>query len=192
MKIKKINYLKPDEIEDIIDFIPNSDSRDIAIFRTLFQTGIKVSELINIKKNNLDLNSQNEVITINIENTYNRNPRKVYIDQTTLKSLNKMIYKRTRKNKKDKNSYLFHNRYGMQMTPNSIQQAIKKHSKIADKKLSEFGIKTKYEDYLSPEIFRHSFAIDLIHFKKCPVKKVQKLLGHKNISNTKFYLNIDL
>ena len=64
---KKIKYLKIEEIQEVLKTIPDSFIRDKTIIQTLFRTGLRVSELTNLKKHDLDLNSANEVIAIDVE-----------------------------------------------------------------------------------------------------------------------------
>jgi site-specific recombinase XerD len=79
----------------------------ISAVQILYRTGLRINELINLKKTNIDLNSTENTIAINIINSKGNKDRTVYINQDTLKLINKMIYKRTWKNIKDKNDYLF-------------------------------------------------------------------------------------
>ncbi len=66
-KRKKIKYLKVEEIQGVLDTVPDSFMRDKAIIQTLFRTGLRVSELKQLKKHDLDLNSLNKVIAVDVE-----------------------------------------------------------------------------------------------------------------------------
>lgn len=188
-KDKKIKYLTMEEIKEIEQNIDNI--RDKAVFQMLYRTGLRVSELANLTKQDLDLNSTDKAIAVAVTKGKGGKDRTVYIDQDTLKLLNKMIYKRTRKNKPDTTDYLFTARTNNKLSDTSIQQLIKKYAIATDEKNLENDIKTDYTERLTPHTLRHSFAIYLINEVGKPLNEVQKLLGHTNLSTTSIYLDID-
>jgi len=190
-KNKKIKYLKPKEIKEVFKSISERNIRDKAIMQTLYRTGLRVSELANLKKYNLDLQSKESAIAIDVEDGKGSKDRTVYIDQLTLELINTMIYKRTRKNKRDKNDYLFTARTGNGISSRSIEQLVKKYAIATDKRLAKEGIKTNFEKKLTPHTLRHSFTIYLLNHAKKPINEVQTLLGHTNISTTQIYTKID-
>jgi site-specific recombinase XerD len=191
-KNKKIKYLKSDEINEILKTVPKSAIRDRTIIQTLYRTGLRVSELANLKKFDLDLKATEIATAIDIRDGKGGKDRTVYIDQETLKLINKMIYKRTRKNREDKNDYLFTARTGNPISTRSIQQLIKKYAIATDERLSkEKGIKTDLKNRLTPHALRHSFTIYLLNHANKPINEVQALLGHSNISTTQIYSRID-
>jgi integrase/recombinase XerD len=105
--------------------------------------------------------------------------------------MNTMIYKRTRKNRKDKNNYLFIARSGNGISSRSIEQLVKKYAIATDERLSKEGITTDFEKKLTPHALRHSFTIYLLNHANKPINEVQTLLGHSNISTTEIYSKID-
>lgn len=102
-----------------------------------------------------------------------------------------MIYKRTRKNNKDKTDYLFTARTGNRLSTRSIEQLVKKYAIATDKRLNKEGRQTNFKDRLTPHTLRHSFAIHLLNEAERPINEVQTLLGHSNISTTNTYTKID-
>ena len=188
---KKIKYLKIEEIQEVLKTIPDSFIRDKTIIQTLFRTGLRVSELTNLKKHDLDLNSANEVIAIDVEEGKGGKDRRVFIDQNTLQLINKMIYKRTRKNKEDKNEYLFTSKTGEKISIRAVENLVKKWAEKTDEKLAKKGINSNLKDRLTPHTLRHSFTIYLLNKAKRPLNEVQQLLGHSNISTTQIYTQID-
>lgn len=191
-KNKKIKYLKSNEINEVLITIPKIAIRDKAIIQTLYRTGLRVSELANLKKYDLNLKSSERAIAIDVRDGKGGKDRTVYIDHETLKLINKMIYKRTRKNIQDKNDFLFTARTGNPISPRSIQQLIKKHAIATDERLAkDGGIKTDFETRLTPHSLRHSFTIYLLNYANKPINEVQTLLGHSNISTTQIYSKID-
>lgn len=188
---KKIKYLKIQEIQEILQTIPNSFIRDKIIIQTLFRTGLRVSELTHLKKHDLDLNSAGDVIAIDVIEGKGGKDRRVFIDQDTLQLINEMIYKRTRKNKKDKNEYLFTSRTGEKISIRAVENLVKKWAIKTDEKLNNKGLKSNFKDRLTPHALRHSFTIHLLNKAKRPLNEVQQLLGHTNISTTQIYTMID-
>lgn len=190
-KNKKIKYLKYDEIEEVLKTIPETFLRDKTIIQTLFRTGLRVSELSNLKKQDLNLDKYNNIITVNIEDGKGGKDRTVYLDTNTYELINKMIYKRTRKNKKDKTSYLFTNKYGNQISIRAIENLVKKWAIKTDDRMKEKGKETNFQDKLTPHALRHSFTIYLLNNAKRPINEVQQLLGHSSIATTQIYTQVD-
>jgi site-specific recombinase XerD len=190
-KNKKVKYLTIEEIKEVMENIPPRFFRDKAVIQTLYRTGLRVSELSNLKKTHIDLKSEDKTIAINVINGKGGKDRTVYIDQDTLKLINKMIYKRTRKNRKDKNEYLFTANTGNQLSTTSIQILVKKYAKLTDARLAATGVKTNYSERLTPHSLRHSYAIHLLNDENKPINVVQQLLGHSSIATTQIYTNVD-
>lgn len=190
-KNKKIKYLTMEEIQEVMKSIPKSMIRDKTVFQVLYRTGLRVSELSNLTKNDLNLNSKEKAIAINIIDGKGGKDRTVYIDQDTLKLLNKMIYKRTRKGKKDKNNYLFTAKTGNQLQNRDIERIVKKYAIDTDERLLKEGIKTNFKKRLTPHTLRHSFTIYLLNEAERPINEVQTLLGHSNIATTNIYSKVD-
>jgi len=190
-KNKKIKYLKPEEIQEVINSIPKDNIRDRTIIQTLYRTGLRVSELANLTKQNIDLNATEKTIVIDVKDGKGGKDRTVYIDHDTLKLINNMIYKRTRKGKEDKNDYLFIARTGNQLQTRDIERIVKKYAIATDKRLAKDGIKSNHENKLTPHTLRHSYTIYLLNVAKRPINEVQELLGHTNITTTQIYSKVD-
>lgn len=200
---KKIKYLTSEEIQEVINTIPLSNTiektklRDKAIILTLFKTGLRVSELSNLKKQCLNLDSKEELIAIEVRAGKGEKDRTTYIDQDTLKLINEMIQQRTKEFKQNENDndYLFTSITGTQLKERAIQKIIKNLAISTDKRLKEDNNKTIEKDYyknkLTPHTLRHSLAIYLINEKNIPLNIVQKILGHSNIATTNIYTEID-
>lgn len=190
-KNKKIKYLKANEIKEILKTIPEGHIRDRAIMQTLFRTGLRVSELSNLKKQDLSMDSYNEVTAINVEGGKGDKDRTVYLDKNTLELINKMIYKRTRKGKEDKTDYLFTNKYGNKLSIRAIENLVKKWAIKTDERLKKEGKTVNLSDRVSPHTLRHSFTIYLLNNAKRPINEVQQLLGHTSIATTQIYTRVD-
>ena len=173
---KEINILTKEEIESLLNFqnLDNiKDIRDKAIFEVLYGTGMKVTELIE-----LDLDD------VNIEFDYiccksGKNPRVIPLSQITSKYLNK--YLNESRNEILKFNYeekaLFISSNGTRFTRQGLWKLIKKHAKRANINKS-----------INPTILRNSFAIHLIN-EGANIAVVSKILGNSNLSSLQYYLN---
>ncbi|MDR3222945.1 MAG: tyrosine-type recombinase/integrase [Methanobrevibacter sp.] len=190
-KNKKIKYLQPEEVNEVLKTIPHDLIRDKAIIQTLYRTGLRVSELCNLKKENLDVNSVDKAIAIYVYEGKGNKDRTVYIDNKTLELINAMIYKRVIKNIIGEDKYLFINKLGNRLSERSVQKIVKKHAIATDRRLALEGRQTNFEKRLTPHTLRHSFTIFLLNYSNKPINEVQQLLGHSNISTTQIYSKVD-
>ncbi|MFH1191872.1 MAG: tyrosine-type recombinase/integrase [bacterium] len=161
--------------------------RDKAILETLFSTGLRVSELVNLKIEQIDLKdlpSQADQSKAQ-ELTVRGKGRKVRI--VFLSNQSKYWIKKYLDVRRDVSPFLFssHDRAKDKrdeslesLTPRTIQRIVKKYAKVA-------GI-TKQ---ISPHTLRHSFATDLLA-NDADIRSVQTMLGHSSITTTQIYTHI--
>jgi site-specific recombinase XerD len=188
-KNKKIKYLRPDEVNEVLKTIDNNHIRDKAIIQTLYRTGLRVSEICNLKKENIDLNSNEDAIAVYVYDGKGGKDRTVYIDKKTLNLINKMINENDKYTGKDQ--YLFTNIKGNRLSERTVQKIVKKYAIATDKRLTDKGIYAGFEERLTPHTLRHSFTIFLLNYSDRPINEVQQLLGHSNISTTQIYSKVD-
>ncbi|MEW6654033.1 MAG: site-specific tyrosine recombinase XerD [Bacteroidota bacterium] len=173
------SVLSLDEIERILN-APNvkekSGLRDKAILELFYSSGLRVSELTNLKVN--DLYFDEEVIRVLGKGS---KERIIPIGSSAITWINEyLIASRPLFEKKDKSQgYVFLNYRGMKI------------SRISVWKLVEFyGKKAELSNEIHPHIFRHSFATHLIE-GGADLRAVQEMLGHSDISTTQIYTHID-
>jgi site-specific recombinase XerD len=153
--------------------------RDKAILETLFSTGLRVSELSNLKKDAINLNK--EEFTVRGKGS---KLRVVFLSNQAKYWLKKYLEAR-----KDISEYLFtnhdkantsrnKNKEDKPLTPRSIQRIVEKYAKVA-------GITKK----ITPHVLRHSFATDLL-INGADIRSVQSMLGHSSITTTQIYTHI--
>jgi len=174
--------LEQDELEQILkapDLKTIQGIRDRAILALFFSTGLRVSELCNLKK--VDINLQKSEFSVRGKGG---KVRVVFIDENARESLKRYLAGRD-----DKNEYLFIS-YGhtnkplavsrelLAITPRSVQRMIRKYAKAG-------GI-TKH---VSPHTMRHSFATDLL-IGGADLRSVQEMLGHKSVTTTQIYTHV--
>ncbi|WP_130807125.1 site-specific tyrosine recombinase XerD [Senegalia massiliensis] len=149
--------------------------RDKAMLELLYATGLKVSELLKLKIEDVDLDLG--LVMTSKEFT---NERVIPIGNIAVSSLKLYLNEFRRKLVKDKEqSFLFLNYNGNPLTRQGFWKIIKyyKNKACIDKKIT-------------PRILRHSFAAHLLE-NGADLKSVQTLLGHADISSTQIYANTD-
>ncbi|OON96036.1 MAG: recombinase XerC [Epulopiscium sp. Nele67-Bin005] len=143
--------------------------RDVAILELLFATGIRISELCELKKDNLDL--VNGTIIINGKGSKER-----VLTLATQKVLDALKdYELTFYHQIKNQDYYFINNRGNMLSDQSVRIMIKKYSNIA-------GI----TQHITPHMFRHSFATLLLE-QDVDIRYIQKMLGHSSINVTEIY-----
>lgn len=175
-KVKKeeVDILTEEEIESLLNF-PKLDTpkliRDKAIFELLYGTGIKVSELVKMDIN--DVNLDMDYIYCNSEKSKRiipiSNVTKFYLEKYISESRGELV-------DKDENS-LFVSSLGKRFTRQGLWKVIKKYASLAN-----------INKNINPNMIRHSFAIHLLN-KGANISVVSKILGNTNLSSLQVYLN---
>ncbi|MGQ9644076.1 MAG: site-specific tyrosine recombinase XerD [Ignavibacterium sp.] len=171
LNVREINLiLEQPNVKDTIGL------RDKAILELFYACGTRISELINIKVNDLFLSE--EVIRVFGKGS---KERLIPIGSSAIKWIIEYL-KKSRpllvKNIKSEN-YLFLNQRGTKFSRMGIWKIVKQYVKQA-------GI----EKNVHPHTFRHSFATHLIE-GGADLRAVQEMLGHSDISTTQIYTHID-
>jgi integrase/recombinase XerD len=167
------------EVEKILnqpDLFDKFGLRDRAILELLYSSGLRVSELINLKLS--DLFFDEEVIRVFGKGSKQRivpigSSAKRWIEKYLLES-------RTLLEKKSKSgNFIFLNSRGGKLSRMTIWNIVQKNVKSA-----------KVEKEVHPHTFRHSFATHLLE-GGADLRAVQEMLGHSDISTTQIYTHID-
>lgn len=176
-KEKKLpRYFEYNELEELFnvpDIRTPLGQRDRVILELLYASGIRVGELVNIKKNDID--QKDKSITILGKGNKERLVRYgQYCDEMLQLYLNDGYNKL---NIEDTN-YIFLNNNGKPITERGIRY-------LLDKIIKNTSVKKN----ISPHMLRHSFATHLLN-EGCDLLTVQKLLGHESISATQVYTHV--
>ncbi len=173
------DFLTVEEINAIIaaiDLSKPEGERNKAMLETLYSSGLRVSELVGLKKSNL----HPEIGLLRITGKGNKE-RLVPVGSVALKQI--AIYESAYRShltiKPGNEDFLFLNRRGAKLSREMIFMIIKELVKIA-------GIKKS----ISPHTFRHSFATHLIE-GGADLRAVQEMLGHESITTTEIYTHLD-
>jgi len=174
------DVLSYEEIQSILEAVDLSEpqgTRNRAILETLYACGLRVSELINLKLNNMHL----DLGFLKVHGKNNKE-RLVPIGGAAIKHIKLYLdhVRRLQKNiKSGEENIVFLNRRGHRLTRVMIFTIVKKTVKLA-------GI----QKTISPHTFRHSFATHLVE-GGANLRAVQDMLGHESITTTEIYTHLD-
>ena len=160
------NVLSQKEVKTLLENISNIKHK--ALLSLIYSSGLRISELLNLKIQDID----SDRMRIYIKGSKNNRDREVMLSEKILELLRK--YFREYKSKE----YLFEGQKGGAYSARSVQEILKKALKKA-------GIKK----HATVHTLRHSFATHLIE-NGTDIRIVQELLGHKNIKTTQIYTHI--
>ena len=164
--------MSEDEVEKLLSS-PNSnriiERRDKAMIEILYATGMRISELVNLKLTDIDFNRS--VLKVFGKGS---KERLVPYGEKAAEALD--IYLRDRKRSDSKNVFLSNR--GSQITRGAFWQRIKIYIKRENLKSS-----------ISPHTLRHAFATHLLN-RGADLRSVQILLGHSDLSTTQIYTHI--
>jgi len=168
-----------EEIEQILQNIPMNTpegARNRAMFETLYSSGLRVSELINLKINDLYL----DVGLLKVLGKGNKQ-RFVPTGKEAIHYIKQYMehYRSQQSIKKGNESYVFLNQRGTKLSRIYVFLAIKEATLAA-------GISKR----VSPHTFRHSFASHLVE-NGADLRSVQEMLGHESITTTEIYTHLD-
>jgi len=180
-KRPQVTFLTPEELERLIsqpDLSKQTGLRDRAILELLFSSGLRVSELVGLDRDHINLKRREFMVR-----GKGQKDRPVFISDEAAAWIEKYLDKRT-----DNTKPLFIRYSGTKkvdntgnftrLTARSVQRMVSRSALLA-------GI-TKQ---VSPHTLRHSFATDLL-MNGADLRSVQAMLGHSNIATTQIYTHV--
>lgn len=175
---RKITFLTEEEVKKILvmpeKFNKNNlkKNRDLVILNVLYWSGLRVSELINLKKNEISFNNNQ----LNIVWKWKKE-RAVFITQKALEYIKNYLSLRN-----DKSDYLI-----ISLSPNSYWRKI---SRVwIEKIVRDYASLAMIDKKVTPHTLRHSFATTLLS-KWVDIRTIQTLLWHSSITTTQIYTHI--
>lgn len=181
---KEISYLKTDGVKLLIDQIDISDLnglRDFVMISVLYTTGIRVSELINIKVKDISLT---EPFTIKVHGKGNKG-RYVPLMKTTIPYIKRYLSLMKFDCESKMNEYFFINHMGEQFTRQGVNYILKKYADKAREINSEI-----VPADLTAHKMRHTAAMELLS-SGVDLMYIRDLLGHSSITTTEVYARTD-
>lgn len=179
---KQVSFLHYDEVEMLIDTVETDSEvglRDRAILELLFSSGLRVSELVGLNRDHINLERREFMVR-----GKGSKDRPVFVSKSAAEKIGEYLDAR-----KDSLPALFLS-YSKnsgatttsgnyrRLSARSVQRMIQRYAQLA-------GI-TKH---VSPHTMRHSFATDLL-MNGADIRSVQGMLGHSDISTTQVYTHI--
>lgn len=181
LKPPKIEKKKPEimtlgEVETLLEQ-PNGNTpkeiRDKAMLELLYATGMRVSELVNLKVQDVDMQADF------VECGDKGKERKIPFNEEAKKALSQYLTNsREELVDNEENEVLFVNCSGQEMSRQGFWKLLKVYAKKA-------GI----ESEITPHTLRHSFAAHLVE-NGTDLKAVQEMMGHSDISTTQIYIDL--
>jgi len=172
------NVLSASDVERLLNKPDTKDSiqiRDKAILELMYATGMRVSEVVSLKVNDIDLD-------LGILKCHGKGGKERILPIGSKACQVLALYlKNTRPSldKKDSVSWLFLTRLGEGISRQSIWKIIRK-----------YAIRCNIKKTVTPHTFRHSFATHLLE-RGADLRIVQELLGHADISTTQVYTHMN-
>lgn len=169
------DYLTIDEVGKLLNFEATTryEVRDKAILELLYSSGIRVTELLNLKQANIDLDDS--IIKVMGKG---KKERVLPIGDYALDALSCYLNNYYNEFNKNNNEFIFLNRNGNKLTRQYIFKMIKKR-----------GEDSSIKKNVSPHILRHSFATHLLQ-NGADLRVIQELLGHESIETTDIYTHV--
>ncbi len=170
-------FLTLEEVERLLAATGGSkppDIRDRAMLEVLYATGLRVSELVNLKVADLQLDAG----TLRCVGKGNKE-RVVPVGRQAAEALERYLREaRMGLARRRPSPHLFLSRRGGPMTRQNFWRLLRVRARSA-------GVRTQ----LSPHVLRHSFATHLLE-RGADLRSVQLLLGHSDISTTQIYTHV--
>lgn len=178
---KQVTFLNPEELErlfDQADLDKINGLRDRAILELLFSSGLRVSELVGLDKDHINLKRREFMVR-----GKGQKDRPIFISPAAAEWVQKYLEKRDDNTKPLFVRYSGTKRVDLtgnfhRLTARSVQRMVSRYALLA-------GI-TKH---VSPHTLRHSFATDLL-MNGADLRSVQAMLGHSNIATTQIYTHV--
>lgn len=179
---RSIKFLERSDVDRLLNMPSLSDEeglRDKAILELLFSTGLRVSELVSLNRDQINF-ERKEFGVIG----KGRRARVVFLSDTAIIWVQRYIASR-----RDESKALFIRYNGptpdtndkvdsLRLSPRSVQRLVEKYVK-----------KAKLPIKITPHGLRHSYATDLLH-NGADLRAIQEMLGHKNVSTTQIYTHV--
>ncbi len=177
---KVLNDDQMTRLFEVQDLNKRSGIRDRAILETLFSTGLRVSELVGLNKDDVNLNS-GEFTVIG----KGRKARTVYLSPSAINWLKRYLATRS-----DEYNPLFLRYSGKKMESedyegNSLRLTVRSVQRLIKKYTQRAGISVD----ATPHTLRHTFATGLL-YEGADLRSVQELLGHSNVATTQIYTHV--
>lgn len=178
---KQIIFLTGAEVNKLLN-APSLSSiqgrRNKAILELFYSTGLRVSELVKLNRDQVDFDRHEVRVKGKTERT-----RAVFLSTRAAEWVDKYL-----KARKDRYKPLFIRHKG-KMDPSIPDEKMRLSARSVQRMLKKYSRKMKLPVDATPHVLRSSFATDLL-MAGADLRSVQKMLGHKNVSTTQIYTHV--
>lgn len=179
---KQVTFLYFDEVEDILNQIDESNEsglRDRAIIELLYSGGLRVSELINLNRDSINLERKEFMVR-----GKGSKDRPIFISDSAAGRVREYLEART-----DSLPALFLNNSKNQSTPDTSGDFRRLTTRSVARIVEKYARMAGITKHVTPHTLRHSFATDLL-MNGADLRSVQSLLGHADVSTTQIYTHV--
>ena len=179
---KQVTFLHYDEVSSLlsqIDLDTEAGLRDRAIIELLFSSGLRVSELVNLNRDHINLNRREFMVR-----GKGQKDRPVFVSKGAAERVSDYLASRH-----DSLVPLFisYSRFTGQTDTSGDYRRLQ--SRSIQRMVSHYAKMAGITKHVSPHTLRHSFATDLL-MNGADLRSVQAMLGHSNISTTQVYTHV--
>ena len=180
-KRQQVTFLNEDELSrmfDQPDITTEAGMRDRAILELLFSSGLRVSELVGLDRDHINLKRREFMVR-----GKGQKDRPIFISVEAAEWVQKYLDMRT-----DTTKPLFI-RYGGRKTVDRSGNFYRLTARSIQRLVAHYALMAGITKHVSPHTMRHSFATNLL-MNGADLRSVQALLGHSNISTTQIYTHV--
>ena len=179
---KQVTFLHYDEVVRLIEQIPLDNEpglRDRAIIELLFSSGLRVSELVNLNRDHINLARREFMVR-----GKGQKDRPVFVSMSAAEHIRNYLDARH-----DNLPALFIS-YSRRLAKPSVSGDYRRLSaRSIQRMVSHYARLAGITKHVSPHTMRHSFATDLL-MNGADLRAVQSMLGHSNIATTQIYTHV--
>lgn len=179
---RSLKFLNRDQLGRLMnqpDTATAQGLRDRVLLEVLFSTGLRVSELVKLNRDQLDFKSRE----IGVIGKGSR-PRVVFISDSAAEWLQKYLSYR-----EDTYKPIFVRYSGKKVSPGQGEEGIRLSARSVQRAVEKYVKAARLPIKITPHGIRHSFATDLLT-AGADLRAIQEMLGHKNISTTQIYTHV--
>jgi site-specific recombinase XerD len=179
---RSIKFLEREAVERLLntpELSKKEGLRDKAILEVLFSTGLRVSELVKLNRDQINFD-RNEFGVIG----KGRRPRVVFLSDSSASWLKRYIDERA-----DHEKPLFIRYAGKTPDSSNLGESLRLTARSVERLVEKYVKKARLPVKITPHGLRHSFATDLLS-AGADLRAIQEMLGHKNVSTTQIYTHV--
>lgn len=181
---RQIDFLEYDEVTSLIEASRGTlpkNLRDQAILELLFSSGLRVSELVNLDRNHVNIDKEEFSVR-----GKGRKLRIVFISPPAKQALENYLALRS---DVDPALFIAYPKKGLVNRKNSKRETLRLTTRSIARIVKHYATKAGILKDVHPHTLRHSFATDLL-MNGADIRSVQAMLGHASITTTQIYTHV--